>query len=224
MNSWLVLGSDISVWSSFTAAAQRHCIKAGLCAVIIWAGYQHCSPPHIYTNIVIVLIVWGPAVACRTAGTQPTCAAAAGVFDAARSLWAWRWTSSAVSHCQKQYVLYSQLLLVHLFLLLLLYSIVQHKIALVAILKLAVRHRTNYRMFVFTSLMAVPTWCQRTEIDFNCFPFPLEPVGRLSDRFSLVGVSTCGVGWSYRKGIQHVEKLIMLSQKVLSWGTRSTEL
>jgi len=116
VHSWLLLGSNTILLWPVTETAQWHCVKTGFCAVTIWAGNQRCSSSHLSASIFVIVVGWGPAVARRTAGTQPTCTTAACVVDAAGSVWACGRTSSSVSHCQKQYVLHSQLLSSHLFL------------------------------------------------------------------------------------------------------------
>ena len=116
VHSWLLLGSNTILLWPVTETAQWHCVKTGFCAVTIWAGNQRCSSSHLSASIFVIVVGWGPAVARRTAGTQPTCTTAACVVDAAGSVWACGRTSSSVSHCQKQYVLQSQLLSLHSFL------------------------------------------------------------------------------------------------------------
>ena len=93
-----------------TEPAQRHCVKAGLCAVVIRTRHQHRSSPHFPAVIIVGVVGWEPAAPCRAVGSQPARTAAACVFTAACSLWAWGWTSAAVVYCQKQCVLHTILL------------------------------------------------------------------------------------------------------------------
>jgi len=108
---WLIVTLTF-VWESyccyhcvFTEPSQWHSVKAGFCVVVIRAHYQHRSSAYLSTIVFIVVTGWVPAAACGTAGTQPTCIAAAWVVNAARSLWTSVWSSSAVYHRPNQCVL-----------------------------------------------------------------------------------------------------------------------